>query len=245
MTFSIVEIEDPEVASPTIIHTYNPTIEPDGSLNLSKISWVKKGDIYVCCTSTRGIYTNLIHPSLSPIIPVEKWTPLLRIHNGTAVLSLIRADRIKTAQVHGKGPGSPSSSPRDGRICIPTLVSSDVPTEPSDSPETLIVVRQIRDFDEEEYHIVRNWTVALETDFSLDPSRLSSIKPGEVYLGRKRDGYFECLLYHNCPNIHHDMLDLCLYEIQGVARPVLLLINQPDYHAMERGRDRERGIEVY
>ncbi|KAG5734550.1 hypothetical protein E4T56_gene5501 [Termitomyces sp. T112] len=178
MTFSIVEIEDPEVASPTIIHTYNPTIEPDGSLNLSKISWVKKGDIYVCCTSIRGIYTNLMHPSLSPIIPAEKWTPLLRIHNGTAVLLLIRADPIKTSQVHGMGPGSPSSS-QGGRICIPALVSSDVSTGPSDSPETLIVVRQIRDFDEEEYHIVRNWTVALETDFSLDPSKLSSIEPGE------------------------------------------------------------------
>ncbi|KAH0591455.1 hypothetical protein H2248_001531 [Termitomyces sp. 'cryptogamus'] len=220
MTFSIVEIEDPEVASPTIIHTYNPTIEPDGSLNLSKISWVKKGDIYVCCTSIRGIYTNLIHPSLSPIIPAEKWTPLLRIHNGTAVLLLIRADRVKTSQVHD---------------------SSDVPGEPSDFPETLIVVRQIRDFDEEEHCIVRNWTVALESDLSLDPSKLGSIKPGEVYLGRKHDGFFEWLIYDECPPIDYGMLDLCISEIQGIAQPVLLIISRPDYHAMKRRRDEKRG----
>ncbi|KAG5334591.1 hypothetical protein C0989_003295 [Termitomyces sp. Mn162] len=106
------------------------------------------------------------------------------------------------------------------------MTNSDVPTGPSDSPETLIVVRQIRDFDEEEHHIVRNWTVALETDFSLDPNKLSSIKPGEVYLGRKRDGYFECLIYDGCPPIWDAMLDLCISEIQGVAQPVLLLISK-------------------
>ncbi|KAH0591493.1 hypothetical protein H2248_001558 [Termitomyces sp. 'cryptogamus'] len=215
MTFSIVEIEDPEVASPTIIHTYNPTIEPDGSLDLSKISWVKKEDIYVCCTSTRGIYTNLIHPSLSPIIPAERWTPLLRIHNGTLVLLLIKADRIKTAQVQGKGPDSGKGK-----------AVESYPREPPDSPDALIVVRQIRDFDEEEYHIVRNWTISLEPDFSLDTSKLSSIKPGEVYLGRTYDGYFEWLIYDRCPRIGYGMLELCISEIEGVAQPVLLIISK-------------------
>lgn len=50
LRFSIVEIEDPEQENPTIIQTFDPTIEPDGSLDLTKISWVKEGDIFLVCS---------------------------------------------------------------------------------------------------------------------------------------------------------------------------------------------------
>ncbi|KAG5334592.1 hypothetical protein C0989_003296, partial [Termitomyces sp. Mn162] len=45
--FTVVEIEDPDAPVPRILNVHDPLLEPDGSLNVSQISWLRKGDIYM------------------------------------------------------------------------------------------------------------------------------------------------------------------------------------------------------
>ncbi|KAH0591501.1 hypothetical protein H2248_001565 [Termitomyces sp. 'cryptogamus'] len=87
--FTVVEIEDPDAPVPRILNVHDPLLEPDGSLNVSQISWLRKGDIDMGYTKTEGIYANLVHPNLSSVIPPIKIHASLLEHEGTYVLAFI------------------------------------------------------------------------------------------------------------------------------------------------------------
>ncbi|KAG5728909.1 hypothetical protein E4T56_gene10848 [Termitomyces sp. T112] len=52
--FTVVEIEDPDAPILRILNVHDPLLEPDGSLNVSQILWLRKGDIYMGYTKTEG-----------------------------------------------------------------------------------------------------------------------------------------------------------------------------------------------
>ncbi|KAH0591481.1 hypothetical protein H2248_001547 [Termitomyces sp. 'cryptogamus'] len=221
--FTVVEIEDPDAPVPRILNVHDPLLEPDGSLNVSQISWLRKGDIYMGYTKTEGIYANLVHPNLSSVIPSNKIHASLLEHEGICVLALIRADRFKDTRALEGAPDTRWEPELD--FDFPSYPSSSS-SQDLRSQGPLIVVRQIRDFDDEEHRVVRTWTVALDHDNSLDTSKLTSIKSGEIYVGRRRGENFNYLIHDGFPRIHYCRLAAYLSELPGVVHPVLLLLSR-------------------
>ncbi|KAG5717980.1 hypothetical protein E4T56_gene1726 [Termitomyces sp. T112] len=228
--FTVVEIEDPDAPILRILNVHDPLLEPDGSLNVSQILWLRKGDIYMGYTKTEGVYANLIHPNLSSVIPSSKIHASLLEYEGICVLALIRADRFKDTRALEGAPDTRWKPELD--LDFPSYPSSSSSSQDPRSHGPLIVVRQIRDFDDEEHRVVRTWTVALDPDNSLDTSKLTSIKSGEIYVGRRRGENFDYLIHNGFPRIQYCRMAAYLSELPGVVHPVLLLLNLTDYKAM-------------
>ncbi|KAH0591483.1 hypothetical protein H2248_001549 [Termitomyces sp. 'cryptogamus'] len=77
--FTVVEIEDPDAPILRILNVHDPLLEPDGSLNVSQILWLRKGDIYMGYTKTEGVYVVLltvVFHTHSTILGTETWGEL-------------------------------------------------------------------------------------------------------------------------------------------------------------------------
>ncbi|KAG6916867.1 hypothetical protein DXG01_004848 [Tephrocybe rancida] len=144
--------------------------------------------------------------------------------NGKAIYSQANLQKkmrgfsaIKHSEPAAKTTGFLAGSP-------PASLSHDPPQK------TTILLRQIRDFDDDpNFHVIKTWEAHLEPNFALDTTKIDHIKPKEIFLGKSFDGVFGSLINDGPKVLQSNILQHYLEDLDGVPVPVLTIISRIEH----------------